>query len=118
MEALAESLARGATLFNAGEFFAAHEAWEEGWRAAQEPAARTLLQGLIQVAAGFYKAVEQGKPESARRLLTRGLAKLDAVGEAPGLDLPGLREATRRCERALTLGGLDRRSIPAIALRG
>lgn len=113
-ERLAGALLRGARLFNAGEFFAAHEAWEDRWREASDPTERRLLQGLVQVAAGFHKLVAQGKPDSAGRLLARGLAKLEAVAEAPGLDLAGLREGVRGCVR----GGLERRAIPTIALRG
>jgi hypothetical protein len=46
-------LAEGLRLYDAGEFFAAHEAWESVWLAAQEPD-RTFLQGLIQVTAAFH----------------------------------------------------------------
>jgi len=32
-----EALARGIEHFNAGRYFQAHEAWEEGWHPAPEP---------------------------------------------------------------------------------
>jgi len=90
------ALARGLALFNAGDHFAAHEAWEERWRVAADPDERRLLQGLIQVAAAHHKLRVQGKPESAARLLARGLAKLDACApDAGGLALADFREATR-----------------------
>lgn len=114
-EAVAESLGRGARLFDAGEFFAAHEAWEDGWKATREPETRLLLQGLIQVAAGFYKIVVQGKPDSAQRLLGRGLAKLELVMEAPEIELARVREATRACVLALGRGEFSRAMIPKIA---
>jgi hypothetical protein len=116
-EAVAESLDRGVGLFDAGEFFAAHEAWEDGWKATDEPETRLLLQGLIQVAAGFHKVVVQGKPDSARRLLARGLAKLEQVAEAPGIEVGRLCEATRACARALERGEFSRAMIPRIGLR-
>lgn len=89
-------LARGVALFNAGAHFAAHEAWEDRWRVATDPEERRLLQGLIQVAAAHHKLRVQGKPESAARLLARGLAKLDAcAADAGGLQLADFRDATR-----------------------
>ena len=47
------ALAEGLRLYHAGEFFAAHEAWEGVWLQAQEPD-KTFLQGLIQVTAAFH----------------------------------------------------------------
>lgn len=111
---VAESLDRGVGLFDAGEFFAAHEAWEDGWKATEEPETRLLLQGLIQVAAGFYKIVVQGKPDSAQRLLARGLEKLEQVSAPPGLDLARIREAGRACVVALGRGEFSRAMIPRI----
>jgi uncharacterized protein len=47
------AMAEGLRLYDAGEFFAAHEAWESVWLRAQEPD-KTFLQGLIQVTAAFH----------------------------------------------------------------
>jgi predicted metal-dependent hydrolase len=47
------ALAEGLRLYDAGEFFAAHEAWETVWLGSLEPD-KTFLQGLIQVTAAFY----------------------------------------------------------------
>ena len=46
-------LAEGLRLYDSGEFFAAHEAWEAVWLKAPEPE-KTFLQGLIQVTAAFH----------------------------------------------------------------
>jgi predicted metal-dependent hydrolase len=84
---LLPTLARGARLFDAGRFFEAHEVWEERWLVETDGGRRRLLQGLIQIAAGFHKlgAARAGAAASAARLFARGLAKLDAcpalVGE-------------------------------------
>lgn len=92
----ADALARGLARFNAGEHFAAHEAWEDRWRVTDDPDERRLLQGLIQVAAGHHKRFVQRRPDSAARLLARGLAKLDAcAADAGGLALAEFRGATR-----------------------
>jgi predicted metal-dependent hydrolase len=80
-------LAKGLALFNQGEHYAAHEAWEIGWLA--EPSdERLLLQGLIQVAAGFVK-LSRGEPHATAKLLGLAQDKLRRfVGQAHGLDLP------------------------------
>ena len=46
-------LYEGLRCFHSSTFFEAHEHWESVWLAAQEPE-KTLLQGLIQVAASFH----------------------------------------------------------------
>ena len=46
-------LAEGLRLYEGGEFFTAHEAWESVWLTAPEPE-KTFLQGLIQVTAAFH----------------------------------------------------------------
>ena len=79
----AVGLERGRTLFNAGRYFDAHEAWEEVWLT-ERGDARLLLQGLIQVAAGCHKA-GQGKAEGCARLLAAGLEKLEPLAAAYGI---------------------------------
>jgi predicted metal-dependent hydrolase len=85
----ADAFHRGARLFDDGDFFAAHEAWEERWLVEREPWPRTLLQGLIQVAAGFHKLRAVRDRASAARLLAKGLAKLETQPE--GMDGGSLR---------------------------
>ena len=63
----------GVRLFNAGEFFAAHEAFEELLELAEGDDWECLV-GLIQVAVGYHKHVS-GHPGAAR-MLTLGAAKL------------------------------------------
>lgn len=80
----------GVALFNRGEFFAAHEAWEEIWRSSR-PDPRDLFQGLIQLAAGMHHHQVSRRPGAAGRLLARGRRRLEpfAPGEL-GLDLTAL----------------------------
>jgi hypothetical protein len=59
-------LAEGIRLFNAGEYFAAHDAWEELWTGYRGPW-RNLLKGLIQVAVALYH-FERGNLVGARKL--------------------------------------------------
>lgn len=74
-QATALALAEGRRLFDAGRFFDAHEAWEAAWRV-ETGSARRVLQGLIQVAAGFHKGLVQGRPSGMVRLLGAGLARI------------------------------------------
>jgi predicted metal-dependent hydrolase len=73
------ALAEGSRLFDAGAFFAAHEAWEEAWRL-EQGAVKELLHGLIQIAAGFHKGLVQGRSASMVKLLGKGLGRVDAAG--------------------------------------
>jgi uncharacterized protein len=67
-------LARGIEEFNAGNFFTAHEIWEDLWNDCLG-AEKVLVQALVQIAAGYAK-VESGVRGGALKLLTRGLAQL------------------------------------------
>lgn len=81
---------RGIDLFNRGEHFACHEAWEEIWRSST-PEPRDLFQGLIQVAVGFYHFHVRRRPDVARRVLAKGRRRLERVLDRPhGLDLDRL----------------------------
>lgn len=69
------ALAEGLRLYHAGEFFAAHEAWESLWLGAQEPE-KTFLQGLIQVTAAFHH-LQRNRPLGTVRLLQAALGRLE-----------------------------------------
>src|ERR1700737_76225 len=89
-----QCLARGIQLFNRQEFYEAHEAWEEGW-IDELSDDRLLLQGLIQVAAAFYK-LQVGSPVGTVKLLEQGLPKLERfVGRSLGVDLEALLPQVR-----------------------
>lgn len=89
-----ECLAEGVTLFNAGQWYEAHEVWEEAWRRESGPR-RALLQGLILVAAGWIQRT-RGRSEGARVLFTRALERLEPLpamyeGVDVGVLLPQVR---------------------------
>jgi predicted metal-dependent hydrolase len=69
------ALAEGLRRYNAGDFFAAHEAWETVWLEAHEPD-KTFLQGLIQVTAAFHH-LRHNNPVGAGRLLHAALRRLE-----------------------------------------
>lgn len=115
-----QSLERGVQLFNRQEFYEAHEAWEEGW-IDEISDDRLLLQGLIQVAAGFYK-LQVGSPVGTAKLLEQGLAKLERFeGRSLGVDLEGLLPEVRAWQaRAVEMiakqqAGYDPSLLPRIS---
>lgn len=67
-------LAQGRAAFNRGEYFQAHELWEEAWREL-DGVQRTVVQGLIQIAAGLHH-LQQQRPRPAAELLRKGQTKL------------------------------------------
>lgn len=68
----------GVAEFNAGNFFAAHEVWEELWLelVGEE---KSLVQGLIQIAAGYYK-LELGNRSATRKLFDKALGRIADAG--------------------------------------
>src|SRR5271169_500890 len=69
------ALAEGLRLYDAGEFFTAHEAWEGVWLDSPEPE-KTFLQGLIQVTAAFHH-LQRDNRLGAMLLLQAALRRLD-----------------------------------------
>jgi len=96
-------LEEGRRLFNDQRFFEAHEVWEEAWRAEKE-GTRALLHGLIQVAAGYFKALSEENAVGAAKLLEMGLEKLAAFPEVCG----GLSLGTLRTQVTIDLGEVRR----------
>jgi predicted metal-dependent hydrolase len=90
-----ECLAEGITLFNAGQWYEAHEAWERAWHR-EAGDRRELLQGLIQVAAGCLKH-QAGRAEGACTLFTRALGRLERLPACfEGVDVGALAAQVRQ----------------------
>jgi hypothetical protein len=69
------ALAEGLHRYNAGDYFAAHEAWETVWLEAHEPD-KTFLRGLIQVTAAFHH-LRHDNYVGTGRLLNAALRRLE-----------------------------------------
>jgi predicted metal-dependent hydrolase len=101
-------LEEGRLAFNRGEFYEAHEFWEEVWNVIDDPE-RTFVQGLIQAATGLHK-LERQQLTPARTLLAKALAKLaEAPADFAGLAVGALRERLRHVDdhtaaRSIKLG--------------
>jgi predicted metal-dependent hydrolase len=87
-------------LFNAGEWYACHDGFEELWHETQGPC-RKVLQGILQIAVAHLH-LERGNRRGATVLLGEGLGRLQNAGLAQlGLDLDQLREQARARLQAL-----------------
>lgn len=95
---------QGVDCFNRGEFYDAHEIWEEVWRS-NLPEPRTLLQGLIQVAAGMHQILDLHRKAGPRNTLAKAAAHLEPYRPAAlGLDVTGLLTAVSRWREWLAAG--------------
>ena len=117
-----DALARGAELFNRGQYWEAHEAWEELWLELED-AQKLFVQGLIQVAAGYFKATVQMQPGGCVKLLTTALQKLDRLppdymGVETRRFLPAVRATLSEASRWLSgeIPRLDPALLPKLVL--
>jgi len=89
-------LAQGLALFNAGDFFRAHEAWEDWWRATTRPEKQSI-QGMIQVAVALHHAAT-GNWAGACSVMRRGLQNLESARDDwRGMNLRLLRDHAKTC---------------------
>lgn len=69
----------GIDLYNAGEFHAAHDAWEERWMGEVGPREKLFLQAMIQSAVAFHH-LDIGRPGAARQMYLRAKEKFGRMG--------------------------------------
>src|SRR5690242_5288447 len=69
----------GIDLYNAGEFHAAHDAWEERWMGEVGPREKLFLQAMIQSAVAFHH-LDIGRPGAARQMYLRAKDKFARLG--------------------------------------
>jgi uncharacterized protein len=93
--------------FNRGEFFDAHEAWEDIWRESSGPE-KKFLQGLIQIAVALHHH-STGNLIGAQSLAERGCRNLEGCPEVfGGVRLTPMLESMSRWQAALAEG----KSVP------
>jgi predicted metal-dependent hydrolase len=100
-------LEEGLLLFNMGNFYDAHEVWEDLWRETADPVLKTCYQGLIQAAVGLHHL---GRRNSigARSQLGKSIRNLQAGSLAPAanVDIHGLiLQLTSLLERLESMPG-------------
>ena len=90
----------GCKAFDDGDYFEAHETWEEIWMEATGPL-HAYLQGLIQVAVALHHA-SRGNFRGTRKLFASALDYLErGAGAAETVDLTLLKEKVLDFELAL-----------------
>ena len=100
---------RGIRLFNAHEFYDAHEVWEDVWRESHGLEKR-FLQGLIQTAVAFHHH-STGNVVGARSLMERAHKNLAACPtNFGGIGVSPLLESLEQWRSALACAGA---AIPA-----
>ncbi len=106
----------GIDLYNAGEFHAAHDAWEDRWMGEVGPAEKLFLQAMIQSAVAFHH-LEIGRPGAARRMHQMAKEKFARLPSKCFMSLD-LEEYQAQLDRALSWldGAPDPRELtpPAI----
>jgi predicted metal-dependent hydrolase len=112
---VAASYKRGLSLARAGAFFAAHEAFEEAWRACAEPE-RDFFQGLVHVVVSAYQET-RGRPVARERQRVKALTRLAAYTPAHrGLDVELLLAALQRAEAAPREHLVERDAQPPVTV--
>ena len=110
-------------LHNEGEFYEAHEAWEQIWTDELDDDYRLFVQGLIQVTSAFHKLFVQKQPRGAAALLSRGLDKLDKYpADYLGVAVAAFRDGARPWiakvaafePGSATIDQLDRNLVPRL----
>jgi len=76
----------GIDLYNAGEFHASHDAWEERWMGEVGPDEKLFLQAMIQSAVAFHH-LQIGRPGAARRMYQMAKEKFARLGKAVFMSL-------------------------------
>jgi len=95
----------GIDLYNAGEFHAAHDAWEERWMGEVGRDEKLFLQAMIQSAVAFHH-LQIGRPGAARQMYTRAKEKFTRLNRRVfmSLDIPAyLGELDRALSWLLTV---------------
>ena len=106
---------RGLQLARAGDWFAAHEAFELAWRAARQEE-RDFFQGLVHAVVFAYQT-RRGKPVGADRQREKAIRRLTPYAPAyRGLDVELLLAALVRAEPDLRQKLVDRDAEPPVAV--
>jgi len=106
---------RGLQLARAGDWFAAHEAFELAWRAARQEE-RDFFQGLVHAVVFAYQE-RRGKPVGADRQREKAIRRLTPYAPTyRGLDVELLLAALVRAEPDLRQKLVDRDAEPPVAV--
>jgi predicted metal-dependent hydrolase len=104
--AVEDGLLRGIEQMRRGEYFEAHESFEDVWRAA-DPAEKDFFQGLVHVTVAWYQA-RRGNRTGCERQLAKAQRRLAAfVPEHRGVDVALLLTSVENAVQTVAAGSLD-----------
>ena len=89
VDARAAAVLQGLALYERGESFEAHEAWEPAWMGTDDVAERALIQGLIKLAAADVHG-GRDNPRGVARNLAGALERLRSAADAGVTTAPGI----------------------------
>jgi predicted metal-dependent hydrolase len=89
----------GIDLYNAGEYHAAHDAWEERWMGPVDQDEKLFLQAMIQSAVAFHH-LQIGRPGAARQMYSRAKEKFARLNQRVFMSLD-LEDYQAQLDRAL-----------------
>jgi predicted metal-dependent hydrolase len=90
----------GIDLYNAGEYHAAHDAWEERWMGPVDANEKLFLQAMIQSAVAFHH-LQIGRPGAARQMYLAAKEKFARLNCRVFMSLD-LEEYQAQLDRALS----------------
>jgi predicted metal-dependent hydrolase len=90
----------GIDLYNAGEYHAAHDAWEERWMGPVDRDEKLFLQAMIQSAVAFHH-LQIGRPGAARQMYLAAKEKFERLNCRIFMSLD-LEEYQAQLDRALS----------------
>lgn len=90
----------GIDLYNAGEYHAAHDAWEELWMGPVAPDEKLFLQAMIQSAVAFHH-LQIGRPGAARQMYLAAKEKFTRLNQQVFMSLD-LANYQGQLDRALS----------------
>jgi predicted metal-dependent hydrolase len=118
-EPLSELARKGLELFNAGDYFTAHEELEDAWNE-DKGNGRDLYRGVLQVAVAYLQ-IERGNYAGAVKMFLRARQWLDPLpAQCRGIDIAQLRQdAAAVYQQILALGPeqisqFERQSLPPV----
>ena len=110
-----ENHALAIELFNARNFFGAHEAWETCWAQSKGAEEEEFFKGFAQLGAGYTHWM-RGNPHGVQALLGRAIERIGILGAVHrGIDTVAFIAVLEADVRAM--GGLDRGEQPELGER-
>jgi uncharacterized protein len=99
-------LRRGLEQMRSGQYFEAHESFEDAWRAAK-PVEKDFFQGLVHVTVAWYQA-RRGNHTGCERQLAKAQRRLAAFApEHRGVDVATVLQSVGEAAEIVAAGSLE-----------